>query len=142
MWYRSHVRRRDERESPALDAVTSRVFNDRAGRVEPHGLAVDQRRGEDRGMMALEPARDIDQERETGGVRLGEPVLPEPLDLLIDGLGVLGVNATIQHPLDELHADGVEFTAFSPRAHGSAKLVGFAEPWARGENAVNSTPSA
>jgi hypothetical protein len=41
--------------------------------------------------VALEPAADVDQQREAGGVALGEAVFAEALDLLEDALGELGV---------------------------------------------------
>ena len=65
-----------------LDAVLARVAHDLRRRVEAHRLAVEQRRGEDVGVVAFEPGRDIDEQREAGGMALGKAVIAEALDLV------------------------------------------------------------
>src|SRR5262249_47168834 len=76
-------------DAAQLDALLAGVAHDLRRRVEAHGLAVEERRRKDRGIMALEPSRDIDQEREARGVRFRETVLAEALDLLEAALGKL-----------------------------------------------------
>src|SRR5208282_5341803 len=44
------------------DAVLLRILQDRARRVETHGLAIDERQSERRGMMHLEPGARINEE--------------------------------------------------------------------------------
>src|SRR5205823_6441977 len=65
-----------------FDAVLLRVADDLRRRVESHRLAVQQGAGEDIGMEALDPGRDIDQERKARGMAFREAVGAEPLDLV------------------------------------------------------------
>ena len=64
------------------DAVVARIAEDLRGRIEPHRLAVQERRGECGRVVPLEPGARIDEQRETRRMRLGKPVAGEPLDLL------------------------------------------------------------
>ena len=66
-----HVRR------PHLDAVAARVLHQLRRRVEAHRLAVEQRRAERRRVVALDPGRDVDQQREARRVRFRKAVLAE-----------------------------------------------------------------
>ena len=54
------------------------------GLVETHRLAVEQRGEEGRGLVALEPAGNVGEQREGGGVRFGKSVFAEAEDLLVD----------------------------------------------------------
>ena len=67
---------------PHFDAVLLRITDDLGGGVEAHRLRVDQGRGEDSRVVALDPCGCVDQKRETRGVRFREAVFTEPLDLL------------------------------------------------------------
>src|SRR6185312_15012171 len=78
-----------------LDAVLLRVLEDRRRRVEPHRLAVHQRGGELRGVMHLDPRAGVHEEREARGVALGEAVLGEALDLRVEPVGELPVDAAL-----------------------------------------------
>src|SRR6185436_16338161 len=49
---------------PYLDAVAARVLHQLRRRVEAHRLAVEQPRAERRRVVALEPGRNVDQQRE------------------------------------------------------------------------------
>src|SRR6476661_7769849 len=64
------------------DAVLARVADDLRRGVETHRLAVEQRGGEDGGIAAFDPGRDVDEEREAGGVALRKTIAAEALDLL------------------------------------------------------------
>ncbi len=80
-------------ERQHLDAVLARVAHDLRRGVEAHRLAVQQRAGEDGRVVALEPGRDIDQQREAGGVALREAVGAEALDLAEAALGEVALVA-------------------------------------------------
>ena len=84
---RVHVRR------PHFDAVAARVLHQLRRRVEAHRLAVEQRGAERRRVVALEPGRDVDQQREARRVRFREAVLAEAEDLLEDRVGELGAGS-------------------------------------------------
>ena len=47
------------------------IAHDLGRRIEAHGLRVEQRAGEDRRMVALEPGRDVDQMGKARGMALG-----------------------------------------------------------------------
>jgi hypothetical protein len=68
----------------------ARVAHQLRRRVETHRLAVQQRRQEGVGVVALEPGADVDQQRKAGGMAFGEAVFAEALDLLEDALGEVG----------------------------------------------------
>jgi hypothetical protein len=82
------------------DAVVPCIPHDLRGRVEAHRLRVEQRGSERRRVMALQPARDIDQVREARGVALGKAVFAEALDLVEAAFGELGIVAALDHSAD------------------------------------------
>src|SRR5260221_14579262 len=90
------------------DAVLARVADDLRRGVEAHRLAVEQRGGEDGGIVAVDPGRDIDGEREAGGVALREAVAAEALDLLEAALGEIARIVPRDHALDHLVAELVD----------------------------------
>ena len=76
--------------------------------------------------MLFDPARDIGQQREAGGMRLREAVGGEALDLAEDGLGkVVGV-AIGAHAAQDLFVKALQVAGPLPGRHGAAQLVGFA----------------
>src|SRR5436190_14280373 len=60
------------------DAVFPGVADDLGWRVEPHRLAVQEGAGEDFGVDALDPGRDIDEESKARSVAFREAVGAEP----------------------------------------------------------------
>ena len=102
-----------------------RIPDDLRRSIEPHRLAVDERRREGRGLVALEPGGDIHEYREARGVALGEAVLAEALDLLEAAIGELTRVAVGEHAVDELLAEAEDRVALAlPGGHGAAELVG------------------
>ena len=73
-------------DRPHLDAVLARDAHELLRRIKPHRLAVQQRAAERRGLVMLEPRRDVHQQREARGVRLRETVFAESFDLAEDPL--------------------------------------------------------
>ena len=73
-----------------FDAVAAGVLHELAGGVEAQRLAVEHGGQEGGGLVALEPAAHVHQQRKAGGVALGEAVFAEAFDLLEDALGELG----------------------------------------------------
>lgn len=103
------------------------IANELRRRVEAHRLAVEERRRERRGMPALEPRRDVDEERKARRVALGEAVAAEAPDALEDLLGEGGRVATGRHALDEPAAELVDRVAGTlPRGQGASQLIGLA----------------
>ena len=62
-------------------AMLAGAAHDLGGRIKAHRLGIEQRRREGRGMMFLDPGRNIDQQREAGGMAFGKTVTAEALDL-------------------------------------------------------------
>ena len=119
------VRARDI-DGPEMQAVALRVFHQRGGRVEPHGLIVQDGRGERRQVMALQIRAGIGDQREAGRVRFGKSVQRERGDRLHDAIlrladDAVGGHAGAQPRLDFLHA---RFGALE--SHGAAQFLGFA----------------
>ena len=75
---------RDDAWRAHLDAVALRVLDDRRRAVEAHRLRVEQRAGELGRVVHLDRRRRVDEQREARGVRLGEAVLAEAVDLLVE----------------------------------------------------------
>ena len=81
-------------DGPHLDAMLARVAHELRRRVEAHRLAVEQRAGERRGLVTLEPRGAVDEQREARGMRFGKAVFAEALDLAEDrAREILGVTA-------------------------------------------------
>ena len=93
---------------PHLHPMFARIAHDLGGGVKAHGLAVQQRTGKGRRMVAFQPGRGIDQQRETGGMGFGKAVFAEPLDLGKAAVGEVGVIPARQHPFDEAVAKGAD----------------------------------
>ena len=84
-----------------LDAVAAGVLHELAGGVEAQRLAVEHGGQEGGGLVALEPAAHVHQQRKAGGVALGEAVFAEAFDLLEDALGELCGVAALDHAADQ-----------------------------------------
>ena len=94
--------------------------------IEAHRLAVEQAGEEGIGVVALEPAAGVGEEREAGGVALGEAVFAEAFDLLEDALGEVPVVAVLRHAVDEIVMEFADVAAALPRGHRAAQPVGLA----------------
>ena len=122
-------------DRPHLDAVLARVAHQLRRRVEAHRLAVEQRREEGVGVVALDPAADVGEQREAGGVALREAVFAEALDLLEDALGELARVALLDHAADQpLRGTAPRPPLALPGRHRAAQLVGLAGREVGGEH--------
>ncbi|KIT73645.1 hypothetical protein QP64_00105, partial [Staphylococcus aureus] len=100
-----------------LHAVCARVADQLGGRVEAHGLRIEQRRAEHVGMMALHPARGIGDLGEAGGVALGEAVIAEAFDLRDQPFGEILADAALEHAGDQLGTEFADVAARLERRH-------------------------
>jgi hypothetical protein len=107
------------------DTVLARVAHDLRRRVEAHRLAVEQGGGEDVGVVALHPARDVDEIGEARRVAFREAVFAEALDLLETACGEFARIAARAHAADELVAEFVDRAGALERRHGAAQSVRF-----------------
>ena len=85
-------------------------------------------------MVALDPAADVDEQREAGGVAFRKAVFAEALDLLEDALGVLARVALLDHPPDQPLVERRQAAAPLPRRHRAAQLIGLAGGEVGGEH--------
>ena len=121
-------------DGPHFNAVIARIAHQLRRRIEPHGLAVDERAGEGRGFVTLQPRRAVHQQRETRGVRFGETVFAETLDLAEDLARETFVVAARAHAVDEPLLEMPETAAPLPRRHAPAQLIRLARREARGDD--------
>ena len=110
-------------DGPDPHPVLAGVAHDLGGGVEAHRLAVEQRTGEGRRVVALDPGGHVDEEREAGGVGLGEPVVGEALDLLEAAEREVLVVAALAHAADERLAEAVDVAEAAEGGHGAAQPV-------------------
>ena len=113
-----------------LHPVLPGVPHQLGGRVEAHGLGVDQGGAEGVGPAPFHPGRGVDQQGEADGVALGEAVGAEPLDLAEAALGEVRVVAPPGHALQEAAAVFADAPQVAEGGHGPAQAVGvvLAEP--------------
>src|SRR3546814_7605504 len=88
-----------------LEAGLAGVADKLGRRVEAHRLAVQQRGGEDRGIVMLHPGRHVDQQGEARRMALRKPIGAEALDLLEATRGEVGIVAARDHAADELRSE-------------------------------------
>ena len=107
-----------------VDPVLAGVADDLGRGVEAHRLGVEERAGEDRRVVALEPGRGVDEEREARGVALGEAVGAEALDLAEAAFGEVGRVAVRGHAGEEALAEGVDGADVLEGGERAAQPVG------------------
>ena len=111
---------------PHFDAVPAGVLHQLRRRVEAHRQRVEQRAGERRGLVALEPRGDVDDEGERRRMRFRKAVLAEAQDLLVDlPCERLGIAAR-RHPVDQALLEVLEAALAPPRRHRAPQMIGFA----------------
>ncbi|MNC13672.1 hypothetical protein D3C75_614250 [compost metagenome] len=105
---------------PYLDTLAPGLLQQLVGAVEAHGPAVDQRAGENRRFMALEPAAGIAQQGKAGRVRFREAIAAKALDLLEDALGKRQRVTIAQHALHQPFAVRFQAAVALPGGHAAA----------------------
>ncbi len=107
-----------------LDAMLTRVAHELGRLVEAHRLAVENRGAEDVRVVAFDPGRHIDEEREARRVAFGKTVLAEALDLPEAVFGEFAIVAPPRHAVDELVAKQMDVAVVAEGRHGAAQPVG------------------
>jgi hypothetical protein len=106
-----------------LDVMPAGVAHQLRRRVKTHRLAVEQRATKCRRVVALEPGRDIDQQREARRMGLGEAIVAEAEDLPVQALGELGPIASFTHAGLESSFIRLETAASLPGRHRATQVV-------------------
>ena len=118
-----------------LDAVRARIAHQLRRRVEAHRLAVEQRAGEGRRLVALEPGGVVHQQREAQRVALGEAVFAEAQDLLVDALRELLAGSRARACRRSSRSlERLEAAASLPGGHRAAQRVRLARREAGGDD--------
>ena len=117
-----------------LDAVVDGIADQLRRGVEAHRLGVEDGGTEHVRVVALEPGRDVDQEREAGRVALREAVIAEALDLLEAGLGEVLVVAAAHHAAHQLAVPLLDLAGAPERRHRAPEPVGLGRREARGDD--------
>ena len=111
-------------DGPHLHAMFARIADKLGGRIEPHGLAVQDRGGEHIGVIALQPGRAVDKQRERRRVAFGKAIGTEALDLAEAAFGEIAFVVLGEHAADELVLEGVDGANLLESGHGAPQLVG------------------
>src|SRR6516225_3748910 len=106
-----------------LDIVFSGIADDLCRGVEPHRLAIEQGTGEDLGIEAFDPGRDVDKQRKARRVAFGKAVGPEPFDLAETAGCEIAVVAVSDHAGDEFAAEQMNVAVAFEGRHGAAQPV-------------------
>ena len=108
------------------DAVPPRVVHEYFGGVKAHRLHVENRRGEDRRIVAFHVRRRVGQQREARRVRLWEAVVGKPLEHVKELLVRLAIDAVGHHALHEPGVDRFHAFARTFVPHRAAQAIGLA----------------
>src|SRR5262245_38971876 len=101
--------------------MLARIAHELRGLVEAHRLAVEDGGAEDIRIMALDPGRGVDEQREARRMALGETVFAEALDLLEAAFDKRAVVAPPGHAGDELVAKEVDIAVVAEGRHRAAQ---------------------
>ena len=102
-----------------------RITDELCGGIKTHRLRIKQAAGEHRGVIMLDPRRDIDEPRERLRMAFGEAIAAEPLDLLEAALGEILLVPARDHAADHLLTEIVDRSDVAKGRHRAAQAVGF-----------------
>ena len=105
-------------------AVALRILDERPRCVEPHRLRVEHRAEEFRRVVVPQVGARVHQEREARRMALGEAVVGEGVDLVVDALRDVGGDPVARHPVDHPLCDRRHPLAAPLVPHRLAELVG------------------
>ena len=100
------------------------IADDLGRGVKAHRLRIEQRTGEGRRVMALQPRRDIDQQGKAGGVAFRKAIFAKALDLAEAASGKVRIIAARHHPPDHQVFQFMHHAAAAERRHRLAQPVG------------------
>ena len=98
-------RRPREIDRTYIDAMSFRVFDERAGRVEPHRLRIENRRRVLRRVVVPQIRRRVHDQCKTRRMTLGKSVVGKCMDLIVNAPADVFGNTVARHARDEFFAD-------------------------------------
>src|SRR5258708_19411800 len=113
-------------EGAYLDAMGARIAHQLSRRIEPHGLAIDERRAKRRGLVMFEPGGGVHEECKARRMRLRKSVFTEPQYLIeylmCEAFGI----PPLTHAVDQLTLERLQAALALPGRHRAAQTVRFA----------------
>ena len=108
-------------------AAALAVADEAGRRIEAHRLRVQERAQELGRVVVAEPRRLVGEQRERGGVRLGEAEAREADELVVDPVGGLVVDAVRERALDEPRTMALQRLQAPLAAHRAPQPLGLAD---------------
>ena len=93
--------------------------------IKTHRLAVEDGGAEHVRIVAFDPGRGIDEQREARRMAFGKAVFAEAFDLAEAVLGKFAVIAALRHAVDEFVAEQMDGAVVAEGRHGAAQPVRF-----------------
>ncbi len=111
-------------DRPNFYTVLAGIVHQLGGAVKPHGLAVEQCRGKNVWIVALDPGGNIHQQRETRRMAFGESVTPKSFQLFEYALGKFFFVTIVDHAFNEHFFILGDFSLGFEGGHAPAKAIG------------------
>ena len=108
-----------------LDIVFARIAHDFRRGIKAHGLGIQQGTGKRRGMVFLDPCRNINEMGKARGMAFGKAVGAEALNLLEAASGEIRLIAARHHAAHEFVLEIVDGADIAKGRHGAAQAIGF-----------------
>ena len=119
---------------PYGHAVAAGILQQAAGRIEAHRLGIEQRTNERGGLMALEPAAHVGDQRKRTGMAFRKTIVGKSLQLLEDPLGKRQAVAAFLHAAHQALAVDLQVTVTAPGRHRTPQMVSLARGVAGGDD--------
>ena len=115
-----------DRDRAHLDAMRPRIAHQLRRCVEAHGLTVDERRAERRGVMMFQPGGGIDEERKARRMRLRKSIFAESQNLVEYLVGISFRITARLHAVDQLLLKRLQAAFTLPSRHRAPQTIGLA----------------
>ena len=103
--------------------MLARVAHELGRLIEAHRLAVEDGGAEHVRIMALDPGRGVDEQREACGVAFRKAVFAEALDLSEAVFGESAIVSAANHAVDEFVAEEMDIAVVAEGRHRAAQAV-------------------
>ena len=114
--------------------VAAGILQQAAGRIEAHRLGIEQRTDEGGGLMALEPAAHVGDQRKRAGMAFRKAIVGKSLQLLEDPLGKRQAVAAFLHATYQALAVDLQVAMTAPGRHRTPQMISLARGVAGGDD--------